>query len=148
MAKKKTWLDKGIDSLSKRGLLEGKTILKNSLPKKMSEVLLDFAKPLLDGIDTSDKRTLDAALKVAVTVWNYAVMSGKSAVDSTDAELKNLFNTIIAHGFSDPIGKEVLRVLLGRKKQMYPELTLKIADFDLKWDSDGEEFHVTVISTE
>ena len=49
--------------------------LKNALPQKMSEVLLDFAAPLLDAIDKSDKVVLESTIKTATFMWNYAVIS-------------------------------------------------------------------------
>jgi hypothetical protein len=146
MAKKKTRLDKGIELLSKSGSLDGKTILKNALPQKMSEVLLNFAAPLLDEIDVSDEKVLCATLKMATIVWNYAVAKDKPAINSSDKRVFELLKLTVTQAFSDPVGKEVLRTLLDRKKLLYPELMLKIADFNLNRDDASGEFHLTVVS--
>ena len=53
MGNKNKWLDAGIERMTKKPAYAkaNTTILKNALPEKMSAVLLNFAKPLLDEID-------------------------------------------------------------------------------------------------
>jgi hypothetical protein len=148
MRKKKTWLDKGIDNLSKIGALEGKTILKDALPQKMSEALLDFAMPLLDTIDITNKRALDSTLRIAVVVWNYSIVKDKPTYNSKDAEANRLLNLMVTQISGDPNGREIVSILLARKKQLYPTLAYMIADFDLNWDDLSGEFHLTVLATD
>ncbi len=120
MAKIESWLDKGIVSLSEKHDLKGKAVLKNVLSKKMSEVLLEFAMPLLEGIDTSDECLLRATLTVAVTVWNYSILKQSCGSNQKTKLQKKLTASAIASGFRDPIGQEVLRVLLERKTELFP----------------------------
>ena len=81
MDDKNKWLDAGIENMLKNPAYakSNTTILKNMLPQKMSAVLLDFAKPLLDAIDLSDETTLRSAIMVAVTIWNYTILNDENA---------------------------------------------------------------------
>ena len=125
----------------------GKTILKDILPKKMSETLLDFAKPLLDGIDMSNRLALESAIKMAVVVWNYSVIMDKPSGGLVNRLNKKSLEVMVAKAFSDPIGKGVLRTLLERKKALYPDNLHCIANFEVKWNPDGSAFHLTVMAT-
>jgi hypothetical protein len=77
VAKKKSWLDKGIDSLAADHAYDGKIIVKNMLPQKMSEVLLDFAHPLLDAVSPFDEDMFRAVLRIAIIIWNYSILKDK-----------------------------------------------------------------------
>lgn len=61
-------LDEGIRRILGEQAHDGKVILKNTRPEKMSEVLADFAKPLLEGIDQLSKAALKATFTTAVVV--------------------------------------------------------------------------------
>jgi hypothetical protein len=122
------------------------TIMKNALPQKMSEVLLDFAKPLLESIDMSDERVLEPALQMAVFIWNYAVIkSGHSPKTLGDGFTREIKRTVKARRSSDPIFRTVLETLLERKKSLYPNNNRMIADFNIRWDNIGKDMKLTVI---
>ena len=113
----------------------------------MSEILLDFAKPLLDETDPFEKGAFEAILKTAILVWNYSIIKeNPDSLSKGDLTIAQL-DAMIARGFSDPVGKEVLRFYLERKKSMFPDNKHCIADFDLKWDAAGSAFHLTVMTT-
>jgi hypothetical protein len=147
MTEKKTWRDKGIDSLAANPVFDGKIIVKNILPQKMSEVLLDFAKPLLDETDPFKKGAFQAILKTAILVWNYSIMKDNPESFSKGDLTREQLDAMIALVFSAPVGKEVLRFYLERKKSLYPDNKHCITDFDLKWDEAGSAFHLTVMTT-
>ena len=148
MSKNKTWLDNAVERIASKPEYKGKTILKNTLPQKMSEVLLDFAKPLLDGIDMSDRLALESVIKMAATVWNYSIVMGKPSGGIISRLHKKSIEAMVAKAFSGNIGECVLKTLLDRKKALYPDNKHAVADFEVKWNSDGSQFHLTVMSTE
>jgi hypothetical protein len=78
---------------------------------KMSEVLVDFAEPLVSGLSLpEDREAFVAALKVAGLLWNEAVAPGpdgsKALYDrldeamgnSPDVAMEKLFDTVIVRG--------------------------------------------------
>jgi len=142
MADKKTWLNKDTEDIAKKPEYAGKTILKNMHPQKMSEVLLNFSKPLLDEIDQLDKLILNSALKIAVVVWNYSVLMDKSSLGFMDRMIKKSMETIIVKMFSDEIGKSVFQTLLDRKKSLYPDNKRGITDFNIKWDNNCRIYYI------
>ena len=148
MPKNKTWLDNAVERIASKPEYAGKTILKNTLPQKMSGILLDFAKPLLDAIDMSDRLALESAIKMAATVWNYSVVIDKPSGGFTGGLNKKSMESMVAKAFSGNIGESVLMALLERKKALYPDIRHGIADFEVKWNSTGTQFHLTVMSTD
>ena len=110
----------------------------------MSEVLLNFAKPLFDGIDMSDRLALESAIKMAATVWNYSVVRDKP----TGRLNKKAMEARVAEVFSGNIGESVLKTLLERKKALYPDNLHGITDFEIKWNSADSQFHLMVMSTD
>ena len=148
MPKKKSWLDKGIENVAKDPAYNGKIIVKNALPKKMSEVLLDFAEPLLDAIDQDDSAAFEAAVRVAVTAWNYLIVTDPSGQSDsfTDKQYRKSLKALPARAFSDDVGEAVLTALTERKKLLYPDNNRLIADLSIAWDASKDEYHLTVIS--
>ena len=152
MDDKNKWLDAGIENILKKPAYSksSATILKNMLPEKMSAVLLDFSKPLLDVIDLSDEAVLNSTVMVAVTIWNYSILNDKNAqpkplMDELDKE------TIIAtieKAFYGYVGGRILADLLSRKKSLYSDNYRIIGDFNIKWNKSKTEFHLTVLTSD
>lgn len=147
MLNKKSWFDEAVARITARPEYAGKTILKNALPNKMSETLLDFAKPLLDEIDMSDRLALDSALRMAVTVWNYSVLKDKPSQSIVSRKERDSLEPMITKTFGGAIGESVLKTLLNRKETLYPDNLHGITDFEVKWNADGSAFNLTVIAT-
>ena len=147
MSPESSWLDKGVSRIMNRSKpndrSKGQLILKNMLPKKMSEVLLDFAEPLLEGLSpNADTESRKSVLQVAVVIWNYSI-----ALKTQNQKYIKLFKNIRPM-FDGGIGEQVLALMMGRKESLYPENNTYIADFDLNWDEKESEYHLTVMSTE
>ena len=152
MDNKNKWLDAGINNILKKPVYEkaNTTILKNMLPQKLSAVLLDFAKPLLDITDLSDETATKSAVMVAVTIWNYSIINDENAPPNTmiNGLDKNLITSTIENAFNGYIGERVFTDLLNRKKSLYPENHRIIGDFDLNWNKAKTEFHLTVLTND
>ena len=145
----KTWLDKGTDKILNKPEYANKKfkIVKNALPKKMSEVLLDFAAPLLESIDMSDRLAIKSAIQMAVFIWNYSVIESGCQPDRLSGTTVKSVKQLVEKRFrSDPIGRVVLDTLLERKKTLYSENNRMIIDFDMSWDKRGENMHLTIFS--
>jgi len=148
MPQKKSWLDRGIESIAQNPAYNGKIIVKNALPQKMSEVLIDFAKPLLDAIDQLDRKALKAAFQMAITVWNYSIVIDRNNPSESFADRLNrkTLKAMVARAFSGDIGEGVLNALMERKQSLYPDNNRLIGDFDIKWEDGQDIFHLTVMS--
>jgi len=149
MREHRTWLDKGTDKILKKPEYANKNfkMVKNALPQKMSEILLDFAAPFLESIDMSNRIALKSAVKMAVFIWNYSIIDSgcqpKNIDDSTVNSVKQLVKKQL---YNDPIGRVVITTLLERKKVLYPDNNRMIMDFDVSWDKTGENVHLTILS--
>ena len=151
MNKKNKWLDAGIERITNNPAYTNAntTILKNALPEKMSSVLLDFAKPLLDEIDLNDCSVLKSTIMMAMTIWNYSiVIDGKAPKGIIDTALQTSIKAAVKNACQGPIGERVLFELLNRKKVLYPKNYKIIGDFDINWNKSKTEFHLTVLTTD
>jgi hypothetical protein len=140
------WLGESLKNIMQDPLYAGKTVVKNALPKKMSTVLLDFAKPLLDDV-VYDNYAIESAIQLAIIVWNYLIISSdKYPSKLADIPLKKMLEKTITIAFSDEIGKKVFAHLMNRKKSLYAENSNLIADFNIIWEDNRNIFHLTVIT--
>ena len=101
---------------------------------KMSEILLDFAAPLLDMADTNDKDEVRMILSMAATAWNAAIMedtAGKQALDRLLAPLLK----------EDPEGKPGLqpyvRMLMDRKREEFGDVQRVITSYEVTMTDTG-----------
>lgn len=102
--------------------------------EKMSEVLEDFAEPLLNVAKSPDDTR--KALLVAMLAWNYSLLN-----DADGAESGPVHSALLA----DPYMRALFDFLLARKQQLYPDNKRVILDFQII--PNGTEFHFNVIST-
>ena len=107
----------------------------------MSEILLDFAKPLFTGID-KESDAFDTAVGIAITVWNIS----QAPEEVQDSLLDELLDRVTE---DDPSAadelQETVALLLERKQQLYPDNKRIILDF--KIIRHGSHRHLDVVST-
>lgn len=86
--------------------------------EKMSEVIEDFAAPLLDIADSPED--VEKALMIAAFAWNYALLkeSGSADVDRDEPGL-----------LADPAIRKILDALVIRKRELYPDNRRAILGF-------------------
>jgi hypothetical protein len=102
--------------------------------EKMSEVLLKFAEPILDTLDSSAPLDeIRAALEFAMTIWNYSLLPAQT-------RSKGLPEVIM----SDPWLKSAAEVLLERKAQLFAANRRVL--YGLEVFEEGDEFRVNVLS--
>jgi hypothetical protein len=104
--------------------------------QKMSQVILEFARPLLDSAD-GDAETRNA-LAFAVLAWNASLMPEERRGDLIQDALKR--NAASAHSGGDVVAIQGLfSDLIRRKEQAYPEVQRLIVDYHVR-QSDGQTF--------
>jgi hypothetical protein len=100
---------------------------------KMSEVLLDFAEPLVRELSLpEDSDTFVAALKVASVLWNEAVRPGKGGSKELYARLNDAMGSP-----PDPGMEKLFDTVIARGRLLYPDLDRIIASVHVGIDDEG-----------
>lgn len=107
--------------------------------RKMSEIILDFAKPLLDETDGSFEN-YKKALIVVIIAWNIALMDD---IDEQLEELNKHMNLEDEQFLEDM--SLILNLLVQRKLDFYSDVKRMVMDYDIVDTGDG--FHLNVVST-
>lgn len=101
---------------------------------KMSEVLLDFAEPLVRGLSLpEDRKAFAAALKVAGLLWNEAVSPGPGG----SKELYSKLSDAMA-GPRDPGMEKLFDAVIARGRLLYPHLDRIITSVHVSVGGDGD----------
>ena len=141
----------GLKKMLRNPVYAGKTILKDMLPVKQSTVILDFAKPLLEKINMSDKPILEKTINTAVEVWNYCIVIDR-ACNSSPVENKRLqkmaFAAAIRAKLTSRISEKNYYMLLKRKEEIYPNNHYFIIEHNVRWSNDNSEFSLSVITND
>lgn len=106
------------DKIKRSGIFQGdKVEFVHGMKEKMSEVLLDFAEPLLEGIEDDDYKAMEKAIGFAAAVWNLSLMP--------KTEQKEELNDILKIAAKDDpemlnVAEGMVRMLLDRKEKYFP----------------------------
>ena len=107
---------------------------------KMSEVILDFAEPLLDALD--DDELFENAINCAVACWNLSFLSEKK-------QKKLMLSMVNELGKSDQLTRfefeDYVRMLLERKRVLFADEKRIVVNF--KVVEEGNHHHLFVMST-
>jgi uncharacterized membrane protein YheB (UPF0754 family) len=114
-------------------------ITANPQKEKMSEVLLEFAKPLTDECET--EKAFYNALQISAIAWNSSFLSPGERNKLIDESI----NKYINYNNERAMAKEILSKMLERKKKKFPNINRMIMDFQISY-RDGQQ-HLEVISS-
>jgi hypothetical protein len=117
--------------------------LLQSSPKieKMSEIIIDFAAPLLDVARNIQNQK--QAITTAIIGWNLALLPKEAQPDQLN-EIKKMLNPSNNSGQLANEASEILNFLVSRKAALYPEINRMIVDYELIDTPQG--FHLNVVS--
>ena len=101
------------------------TIVQNP-GEKMSEVLLSFAKPILNGDEDNSK--LDRIMGFVMMVWNLAVLSPEKREDVI-LGIAELFSFDTGQGIDGTLS--LIDILLKRKEKYFPHIKKLIVDYEI-----------------
>lgn len=101
---------------------------------KMSEVLLDFAEPLVRGLSLpEDRDVFAAALKVAGLLWNEAVSPRPGGSKALYDKLNDALG-----GPRDPDMEKLFDAVIARRRLLYPDLDRIITSVHVSVGGDGD----------
>ncbi|MEW6662553.1 MAG: hypothetical protein ACOY9Y_14450 [Bacillota bacterium] len=107
------------------GLFSGKVTFVHGMKEKMSEVLLDFAAPFLDGLD--EPKEMEKVISFAAVVWNLSLLPE----DQQKNGMKEIAD-IFGQGGQEyrNVGMFMTEVLLERKKKFFPNNKRLIINYE------------------
>jgi hypothetical protein len=109
----------------------------------MSEVIIDFARPLLDAAQTDEE--IQKAIGMAIAMWNVAILP--------DKEQKNFIREFFDNTKDSSSNQElpekydqIVSYFIARKKVFFSDIKRMILDYECIETPQG--FHLNVVSTE
>ena len=101
---------------------DGTVVLKNPEGQlKMSQVIEEFAEPLLEGARTDDQ--IRFALSTAIVAWNLGCLPEEEQLEAfREGPMKKL----------GPEGVVILKELVRRKLEVFPDINRTIVDFEYR----------------
>jgi len=109
----------------------------------MSEVITDFAQPLIERVQSDEQYR--KAIGIAVLIWNIALESE----DRQEKLLSEVIRDLAAETGNDPEVSDYFetlgRTLLLRKRSLYSDNRRAILDYQIT--EDGDDLHLQVAST-
>ena len=125
--------------------LSEKTIIEGSLYKqeKMSQIILDFASPLLN--EAKDHEAISGAITLAVIAWNASLLPLKEQNEI----IEKTTEISLPYGFkkSDPVMRKCFELLLRRKQEIFSNYKRMIGDFHCALTEDGIDLNVVSLPT-
>ena len=126
--------------------------MKDMLPVKMSAVILDFAKPLFDKTDLTNKRAAEKTVQKAVEIWNNFIVIEKVCAEVSEA-CRRMYKSTLAESvrtqrLSFRINKADFYELLKRKETLYPENKYFILEHNVRWSDEDSQMHLTVLTND
>lgn len=114
-----------------------KVAIETSNPQKMSEIIIDYAEPLLE-ISTTDKDQ-EKAVIMAITLWNLAILKENERQDMIDS-----LNPLLLQGDDPADLNQIIDYFMERKQLLYPDVNRMILDYDCVHTTD--RLHLNVVS--
>jgi hypothetical protein len=109
--------------------------------RKMSQVILEFAEPLLE--ETADDEDFRRAIGIAITFWDLALYPEDEQEELLADMIRDLGKTTPSDpesiGYLEGIGK----TLLLRKKTLFPDIRRAILDYETVDKGDSIQLLVT-----
>jgi len=116
---------------------------KRSSQQKMSEVIIDFAKPLLDAAQTDEE--IQKAIGMAIAMWNIAILPDKDQKNF----IREFFDNTKDSSSNQELPEEydqIVSYFIARKKVFFSHIERMILDYECVETPQG--FHLNVVSTE
>ncbi|NIM18110.1 MAG: hypothetical protein GTO45_39580 [Candidatus Aminicenantes bacterium] len=105
---------------------------RNFPSRKISETLIDFAKPFIDMVDENTTQDqLETGFKIAITVWNAVVVE---EVKKDPTYLEQLRTNVLEMGENWYYGYAMIESLISRKKEFFADDLRAIGNFSITYN--------------
>lgn len=111
----------------------------SNLKKKMSEVIIEYARPFID--KTADFEEQRLVLTVAILIWNRTI----TFRDNQELLLKNieeLKEVLLKAAADSHFALDIFELLAKRKQTFFPDINRLIIDYDIADTPDGCHLNV------
>jgi hypothetical protein len=122
---------------AQKNMGDGYTLLQESLPTKMSAIILDLADFLLKAAST--KQQEHSAISIACLAWNMSILDSMRGQESLDDFFKDKDDPDFKTDVEDIIG-----TMIAKKRHYYPDINRIIVDFELLQNK--KNIHLTIMS--
>jgi hypothetical protein len=112
-----------------------------SNPLKMSEVIIEFAQPLLDVSQTDEEQR--KAITMAIAIWNVSLLPDKDQKNFIREFCNSMQDSASDQEILDE-NSQIISYFLERKKIFFPDIKRMILDYDCVETPQG--FHLNVVS--
>ena len=126
---KKALLDR---LLSDKCVYPGRVVVEPPGVEKMSEVLTDFAKPLLDQCE--DNESARGIIVLAIAVWNTALLPEEEQREAVEEVFVALSQSIPDEFL--PAFRADISMLMARKREHFPHINRHILDYQFTEQDD------------
>ena len=107
--------------------------------EKMSDILIEYAQPFIDSMKTDEKGEYEKSIEISMMLWNCAIM-GESLIKRR--QIMKMLKPVMP----DAESKKVVKYMLERKREMYPDNRRMMLNYEVTELPDGG-YHLTVGST-
>jgi hypothetical protein len=121
---------------------EAKLPIAESETEKMSEIIIDFAQPLMDAATSAAEQK--KAISVAIIGWNLSLLP-KELQPKQMSEIKKVLDSPKNSTQFSNEGLEIFNYLMARKKALFPGINRMVVDYELVETPKG--FHLQVVSS-
>lgn len=122
---------------AQKNMGDGYTLLKGSLPTKMSAIILDLADFLLKA--SSTKQQEHTAISITCLAWNMSILDSIRGQE----QLEDFFKDKDDPDFKADID-DILGAIIAKKRRYYPDINRIIVDFELLQNK--KDIHLTIMS--
>ena len=109
--------------------------------EKMSEIIIDYARPLLDVATNAEEQK--KAITIAVTIWNLSLFPEDMQFDYIN-EIKRITSASNKTDDLSDDDHEIFNYLMQRKKLLFPDINRLVVDYEFV--ETPKSFHLNIVS--
>jgi len=110
--------------------------------QKLSQVILDFARPLLDATEDEE---FENVIRIATLCWNYSLLLQERQREELQAQLSRDKEERLLKSFEND---NCVKMLLKRKRKLFPDDSRLVVDYKVVEETDHHHLYVMSAPTD